>query len=1080
MRTSVTSFSGVGSVCLFNNWIKKINCGLLLLGAIAYGNNAFGQAGPGEQVSIGLGDERTVEFNRDIRPILADNCYACHGPDKNQRQAELRLDVPEVVGDGTDSEIIVAGKAGESELIRRIFSDDADEVMPPKDHRKKLSAEQKDLLRLWIEQGAHWEGHWAWLPVKSANPKIDSESVIDQRVRARLSERQIEPSPEADRRTLIRRLYFDVVGLPPSPTQVASFVADKSPNAYEKVVDELLASPHFGERMAAYWLDLVRYADTVGYHGDQDVSVSPYRDYVINAFNDNKPFDEFTREQLAGDLLPSPTLWQQVASGYNRLGMMSAEGGVQPDEYLTKYAADRVRTTASVWLGITLGCCECHDHKFDPFTTKDFYSFGAFFADIKERGLYDGANSTGDWGPSVSVADDELAGLLRPLDDHLSELRSKMTATTDGVAQEQAAWEKEIRSQLFDWKALKPESFAAVNQTTFAIQEDQSILLSGDASNEDCYVIGVTLPAGKYQALRLEGLAHDSLPKKGPGRADNANFVVTELLVVRDSSAPNLDSLKKVHDLWDKESQAKLVRLTSATATIEQADNSENNPYKKWPAEAAIDHDQHGPTWGWAILPETGQDNELVVRFVEPIEVAESDKLQIVIQQYHGQGNHVLGRFRLSISTDPAARANPIRSLPAEIREILSLPAAERTVEQTTIVSNYFISIAPRFEPTREQIVNLEKERADLVAQHTRTTLVTVAVEPRPMRVLPRGNWMDHSGEVVEPRIPALFANEVATDSRRLTRLDLANWIVDPQNPMTSRVFVNRVWKMYFGTGFSKVLDDVGSQGEWPSHPQLLDRLASDFVGSGYDIKKLVRQILMSQTYRQSSIPRPELASIDPYNRLLARQASFRIEAEMIRDNALSVSGLLVPKIGGRSVKPYQPAGLYQHLNFPAREYVADHGESQFRRGLYTHWQRQFLHPAMKTFDAPSREECTCDRPRSNTPTGALVMLNDPSLVEAARALAQSCCDGDAAVDAVINAMFQHAVSRTPGQEELTILSELYASHLRHYEESPDEALALVSIGISPRNEQISVERLAAWTSVARVIMNLHEFVTRY
>ncbi len=1039
-------------------------------------------------IAPAVADEReVVEFNRDIRPILADNCYACHGPDQQARQAELRLDLPyDRVVDGNDNVVIVPGQPDKSELIRRIFSDDPLDVMPPAEHRKKLTVQQKLLFRQWIEQGAEWQGHWAWLPLEKKQPKsvtATQSNYIDQRIGAALAVANFQPSPEADRVTLLRRLYFDLIGLPPAPEQVEVFLADKSADAYEKTVDELLQSPHFGERMASHWLDQVRYADTVGYHGDQDVSVSPYRDYVIQSFNSNKPFDEFTREQLAGDLLASPTTWQRVASGYNRLGMMSAEGGVQPEEYLAKYAADRVRTTSSVWLGVTLGCAECHDHKFDPFSIDDFYSFASFFADIQERGLYDGANSTGDWGPQIDVPDEELADLLNPIDQRLATLRATINLQSDGLATEQTNWEIESLNKSIRWTTLQPREFNSTNQTSYQILDDHSVLLTGESADKDCYLLKIDLPPGEYNGLRLEALPHESLPQQGPGRAGNGNFVLTELVIVRKISTDQPDELRKPYDQWNEEWKKRVIPLGNATATIEQTASAESNPYGKWAAASVIDHEIHGPNFGWAILPESGQENELVVNFQQPLVLASTETLTLVLQQYHGQGNHVLGHFRISVTDQVAATANPLKSFPADIREILLVKPTDRTLAQSTQLGNYYLTIAPRFANDRQQIAALEKQRSEVVAARTRTSLVTVAVEPRPMRVLPRGNWMDHTGVLVSPRLPQLFTgeNRRAETAPRLTRLDLANWIVDPENPLTARVFVNRLWRLYFGTGLSKNLDDLGSQGEWPSHPELLDQLAGDFIESGFDVKHIIRRIVTSQTYRQSSHPRAELTVVDPDNRWLARQSRFRLDAELIRDNALSVSGLIVLDIGGRSAKPYQPAGLYQHLNFPPREYVADMDRSQFRRGVYTHWQRQYLHPAMKSFDAPSREESACERPRSNTPIAALVMLNDPSYVEAARSLAANTLkDNNQESAAVIANMFQRALSRQPTDRESRVLQQLFESHLQHYQKERMEAEKITSIGISKRPDTIPVDQLAAWTSVARVIMNLHEFVTRY
>ena len=803
------------------NFIFRILLIVLPVATVASGANLFGQ------------EATPVEFNRDIRPILSDNCYACHGPDENQRQTEFRLDIEHNAMDDLGGYFAIdPGKPDNSELIRRISSSDPDEIMPPADHRKHLTAAEKDLLRRWIAEGAKWQGHWAWTsPRNSEPPEVKDPSwpanYVDHYILERLDANGIEPSKEADRITLIRRLNFDLTGLPPSPDEVDLFVNDQSDDAWEQLVERLLASPHFGERLAIYWLDLVRYADTVGYHGDQEISISPFRDYVIESFNSNMPFDRFTREQLAGDLLGSPTDDQLIASGYNRLGMMSAEGGVQPEEYLTKYAADRVRTTASVWLGATLGCAECHDHKFDPFTSSDFYSFGSFFSDITERGLYSGANESGDWGPKIDVPDPELPELLLPIDRELAELRDSMTAPPEVLASDQQEWEADIRDRTFEWHYLLPATIESYHETAHKVLDDHSILMTGERTDEDCYVITVDLPAGIHRGLRLEARPHKSLPKLGPGRAGNGNFVVTQLLVLRDDFSGHMKELKQLFDLWDTDLSNKNIALTNASATFEQIANKKTNPYGKWTAESAIDHDRKGSTYGWAVLPEAGRPNELVVNFDKPIELEHSAKFTVVLHQYHGAGGHVLGRFRLSTTNSQDAVANPFRSLPGNVAEFLNLPKKDRNDEQAVVISEYFFSITPRFKPQREKIAGLEQQRKEVVNRHTRTSLITVAAQPREMRVLPRGNWMDKSGPVVHARVPELLGGSSHDPAKRLTRLDLANWITDSDNPLTARAFVNRLWMLYFGTGLSKVLDDLGSQGEWPSHPNCLTQWLS-------------------------------------------------------------------------------------------------------------------------------------------------------------------------------------------------------------------------------------------------------------
>ena len=1005
--------------------------------------------------------ERQVHFDRDIRPILSDNCYACHGPDHQARQSERRLDTREGAMAEIDGHfVLVAGKPQESDLIRRVLSSDEDVVMPPAAHRKKLTEEQKQLLVDWVRQGAVWSDQWAWSAPRRFNPSTVSSSTdganwIDHFLRARLEQQGIQPSPEADPHILIRRIHFDLLGLPPTPEQVAAFQNDNNGNAWGNLVNQLLRSPRFGERMAVFWLDLVRYADTVGYHGDQDVSISPYRDYVIHAFNSNMPFDQFTREQLGGDLLPKPTNSQLVASGYNRLGMMSAEGGVQPKEYLAKYAADRVRTTGSVWLGSTIGCAECHDHKFDPFTTKDFYRFAAFFADIEERGVYSGAHASGQWGPTVEVPSRVLPKLVQPLNLRISELRTTLKTPTAELAAAQRDWESTILRERTDWQPVTIVSARAEHGSQLAVQKDGSVLVSGPDGQSNTYMVRLTTALEQVAGLRLEVLPHESLSGQGPGRSDDGNFVLTELSVAANGQP---------------------MTLRNAQADFEQTSGSEKNPYKAWRAASVIDGDKKGRQWGWSVAPQLGRSHDLIVELAQPVSATE---FTIRLQHNHQSTGHSIGRFRLWLTTAPhPLHIDPVLSVPSDLREILLTDASARPDTHQQRLAAYYRSVAPLLTPVREELAQLRDRNRKLAAEHTRTSLITVSVEPREMRVLPRGDWMDMSGEIVQPGVPA-FLPQIDTESRS-SRLDLANWLVSEQNPLTARVFVNRLWKMLFGMGLSRVLDDMGAQGEPPVHPELLDTLAVEFMESGWDVKHIIRLILTSATYRQSSLVRDDLGDRDPYNRLLARQSRFRLDAEFVRDNALSVSGLLVHELGGRSVKPYQPTGLYRHLNFPARTYQHDSGTNQYRRGVYTHWQRQFLHPAMKSFDAPPREECTAERPRSNTPLAALVLLNDPSYVEAARVFAERAVRESVKSDRErIDWVMERSLSRLAEGTEAGVLQSLLDTQRLHYETHPAEAKQLVSVGLSSVSNDLDPVELAAWTAVTRAVFNAHEFITR-
>jgi len=790
-------------------------------------------------------DPAPIDFNRDIRPILSDKCFFCHGPEEENRGADLRLDTHEgLLGEETGEPAVVEGDAEASLLIERILAEDEDERMPPVESGKKLSAEEIELLKRWIDEGAVWQQHWAYVPPEQHEvPTIAddrwSRNWIDKFVLKRLKAERLTPAEDTDRVTLVRRLYFDILGLPPTPQQVEAFVKSDDPQAYERLVDELLASPHFGERMAMYWLDLVRYADTVGYHGDQDHNISPYRDYVIDSFNDNKPFDRFTAEQLAGDLLPNSTIDDKIASGYNRMLQTSHEGGVQAKEYLAIYAADRVRNFSGVWLGGTVGCAQCHDHKYDPYTMKDFYSLVAFFSDIDET--------------------------------------SHFTNATNAV------------------------------------------------------------PTRRLPEI-------------------------------------------KVHTRRERE---RLAQLDEQIAQLEQKLATGN----------------------------TGA----------PAKIGSTEQLQ-------------------------------------------------------------------------KQLAGAKQQR-DQLAAAKRAIMVTVPVKPRTIRVLPRGNWLDDSGPIVEPAVPEFLAAEEtdapstaneqdATDQKpRLNRLDLAHWLFDMDTgvgKLTARVQVNRFWYLFFGTGIAKVLDDFGGQGQPPVHPELLDNLAIEFAESGWDIKHMVKLLVMSRAYRQSSVAGAGLLARDPYNQLFARQSRYRLPAESVRDTALSISGLLVKDLGGASVKPYQPAGYYRHLNFPQRRYYQHNDQRQWRRGVYMHWQRMFLHPALKAMDAPSREECTAERPRSNTPLSALVLLNDPTFVEAARVFAERIIrEGGDTTERRIEFAFRKTVSRLPDKVEANLLARLLEQSRANFTKNPAAAEKLLSVGLAERSDDIDAAELASWTSVARAIFNLNEAISR-
>ena len=987
---------------------------------------------------------KPLDFNRDIRPILSDACYQCHGPDRAKRKANLRLDISEKNGGLvglTGVPVIAAGNPDDSLLIERILSDDVDEKMPPPDSGKSLTPTQIQTLRRWIADGAEFKGHWAYIPpVRPALPEGPPSgfvrSEIDKFVLATLSEKGLKPSPEADRVTLIRRLGFDLRGLPPSPAEVDAFVNDRSSEALETLVDKMIASPQYGERMAGLWLDLVRYADTDGYHGDNHRDVTLYRDYVIDVFNKNVPFDKFSVEQLAGDLLPDRDDRQLIASGYNKLLMTTREGGAQPKEYTAKYAADRVRNASTVWLGATLGCAECHDHKFDPFTTKDFYRFAAFFADIQEAAV-------GVPEPT-RVPTPEQAARRKALDAEIAALQSTLDAPTSALAASQADWEKTESSRVVSWAVVKPIKASSAGGATLSVLDDGSIKASGTNPDRDTYSLTFKGLKPALTALRLEVMPDGGLPALGPGRADNGNFVLNELTVSAEG-AP--------------------VVFSGATASHSQAG---------FPIAHTIDGKAET---GWAILNEAGRPNVAVFESKENFgpccDQCLDDELTVALTFHYGT-RHTLGRFRLSATTAP--RPVLATGVPKVVADALAVLPEKRNDAQKKALADHYRSIAPVLEPLRTKLLGLKKAKTDLDASMP-VTLVTRAGPPRMTRVLPRGNWLDDSGAVVTPGVPAFLTRP---EDKRPTRLELARWIASKENPLTARVFVNRIWALAFGQGIVATADDFGAQGSWPTHPELLDWLAIDFTEHHWDVKRLVKQIITSGAYRQSSAASNELRQKDPYNQWVARQGRFRIDAESVRDTALSVSGLLIDQLGGPSARPYQPAGYWAHLNFPKREYEPDHGAGLYRRGLYTYWCRTFLHPSLLAFDAPSREECTARRTRSNTPLQALVLLNDPIYVEAARALAeQTLRQGGGSIASRMEWAYRRVLSRKPRPEESTVLTALLERHRSDYKGDPAAAKALLHTGERAVPADLDAVELAAWTSAARVILNLHETITR-
>ena len=1049
-----------------------------------------------------------VDFNRDVRPILSDNCFRCHGPDRDLRKAKLRLDVREVA---LEKGAIVPGKPEESELVKRIFATDPDDVMPPPKMHKPLSIAQKETLRKWIASGAEYASHWSYIaPRRPELPPVKGEgwvrNPLDNFILQALEAKAIQPSPEADKRSLLRRLKLDLLGLPPTPEEVRAFLDDTSPHAYEKQVDLWLESPHFGERMAVPWLDTVRYADTVGYHGDQNQNIFPYRDYVINSFNRNKPFDQFTLEQLAGDLLPEAGAEQRIATGFNRLNMVTREGGAQPKEYLAKYAADRVRTVATTWLGSTLACAECHDHKFDPFKTQDFYAMEAFFADVQQWGVYNdykytpnpdlkGWSNDHPFPPEVEVESEYLQRRQVQLEKKISALISETAAKAMSNPKAKAAfnqWQKEsaafLKQHPSGWTmplpivtlsqagsktraekpqpakkaptaSAKPEEAAAEPKVEneleksdqkeapetlspaeggFIVEADQSIVITNKVSTN--ILVRLQPGSGRLAAVRLELLPH----QKHHGSLLRGAAKTTTVKLAANLQKPGESAETKLA-FREAEADLKEPRYANGSEVLGVKDGWKTSA-KHW--------DQ----------PQTG-----VWLLNEAVRITGGDTLILRIT------GGALGCLRVSVS--PFAPPHPLATnWSALVRSTL----AGRKAASNPLVQEMYLAGTAWNAPAFAQYKSLSDELRECRNGHA-MTLITVATPPATTRVLPRGNWQDESGPVVQPAPPQFLPRPPNSGGRLLNRLDLAQWLVSPENPLTARVFVNRLWRQFFGAGLCNTVDDFGAQGEAPSHPELLDWLAVEFRERGWDIKHTIRLMVTSAAYRQDSHLRREVRDVDPQNRLLSSQSPRRLEAEFVRDNALFIAGLLNLEIGGPSAYPYQPAGYYANLQFPDRPYNPDGGPLQYRRGLYAHWQRTFLHPMLANFDAPSREECTANRTISNTPQQALTLLNDPTFVEAARVLAErAILDGGKTDEQKLDFLFETALARPVKAHEKVSLKLFLAAQRDYYHTNPADSTKLTHIGQAPAARGLAEGELAAWASVCRVVLNLHETMTRY
>jgi hypothetical protein len=1042
-------------------WTARGLIFLLVVAARAIGaDDAAPRSGPEVAAS-----HDGIDFSKTIRPILSNNCFKCHGPDAEERESGLRLDVRESALAPADSgrPAIVPGKPDQSGLVGRIFSKRKGVMMPPPDSNKTLSETDKALLKAWIEQGADYRTHWAFTaPTRPALPAVRDSSwprnPIDRFILARLDAEGLRPTAEADRPTLIRRLSLDLTGLPPTPKEIDAFVDDPDPRAYENLVDRLLSSPHSGERMALDWLDAARYADTHGFHIDSGRDMTRWRAWVIDAFNRNLPFNEFTVKQIAGDLLPNATVEDRIASGFNRNHMINFEGGAIPEEYHTAYIVDRVNTTGTVWMGMAVGCAQCHDHKFDPITQKDYYRLYAFFHNVPEQGL-DG--SKGNAAPVLKVPTATQRHELARLETTVADAQKKYDDALPEIDAAQGKWEKSAAASLVKWTPVTPSEATSKGGATLTKLEDQSILASDQNPATDNYTLVAQSTLERITAVRLETLADDRLPQKGPGRSENGNFVLTSVNVAVEA----------------QNEQPSPIKLKTASADFSQDGFS---------ASRAIDDD---PQTGWAINPEVGKSHSIVFVFDQPLTIKLGDSLRFTFEFQSQFAQHQPGRIRVSVTdvTEPLSE-----SFTKPIREILALASDTRNEAQKAELRKYFrANHSPQFKALNDQLASARRARDELDKQIPTTMVMQEMAQPRDTFMLLRGQY-DKKGEKVAPGVPDFLSPLPAGAPGN--RLGLARWLIDPSHPLTARVAVNRYWQMIFGTGLVKTSEDLGTQGELPSHPELLDWLAVEFVSptqgpeprQAWDVKNLVRLFVTSSTYRQASVVTPDRVAKDPENRLLARGPRYRLPAEFIRDLALSVSGLLKDSIGGRSVSPYQPPGLWEELmsredgkNWSAQTYVQDHGDDLYRRSMYTFWKRTSPPPSLATFDAPDRETCTVRRGRTNTPLQALVLMNDPTYIEASRKFAERVLKEANTTDDRIALAFRAATARTPSDAERAVLTQLLEEQRSVFRKDVPAALKLLKVGESPRDESLDPAELAAWTMITSAILNLDETVTK-
>jgi hypothetical protein len=1019
---------------------------------------------PGKIVSAA--EEKAIDFSRDILPLLSETCFKCHGPDQANREAGLRLDKHEGALAKLESGkvALVPGKSNESSIYQRITSKDPELRMPPIDSGKELTQAEIELLKKWIDGGGQWSGHWAFqAPQKPELPGPvkgwKTENPIDLFVQPRLQAAALKPAAEASKETLIRRLTLDLTGLPPAIKEVDAFLQDDSPAAYERVVDRLLKSSRYGEHMGRRWLDAARFADTHGLHLDNERSIWPYRDWVIDAFNRNLPFDQFTIEQLAGDLLPNPTLAQRVATGFNRCNVTTSEGGSINEEYFVRYAVDRVETTSTVWLGLTSGCAACHDHKYDPLTQKEFYQLFSYFFSLTEKAMDGNALLP---PPVVRVPTKKQLALQQQLREQI------------------AAAKKEIETGVANWKYVdpmvdaKPLPLTQNDKVWFDDELPEGAKPQGNGPNPWKFVTAPDHPvySGKNSSVRTgKGITQHFFTGAKAPLVINENDRLFAYVYLDPKDPPETVQLQFNDGTWEHRAH-----WGADKAFLPGRKNASNMPM--------------GP------LPETGKWVRLEVP-AATVGLKPGAKLNgWAFTQFNGTVHWDKAGVVTIGSLSPEQQASLTQwehfratikqpGLPADVQKVLDVVKEKRTKEQADKLLRYYLQhVNPesqkRFADPLKNQVTWNKELAGIEKAIPSTLIMQERKQPRQAHILERGQYTEKR-EKVSSLLPAWLGTPV--EGAPGNRLGLAQWLVSPTHPLTARVTVNRFWQHYFGTGLVKTSEDFGVQGEQPSHPALLDWLAVDFIESGWDMKRLHKMLVMSATYRQSSHVSEQKLAADPQNRWLSRGPRFRLDAEVIRDQALVISGLLVEEVGGKSVRPYQPAGLWKPVGFGGSNtsvFKQDKGEKLYRRSMYTFWKRTSPPPTMTIFDAPDRETCQVRRARTNTPLQALVLMNDVQFIEAARKFAEQVMSkGGAGTEQRVTFAFRTVLARQPSTSELATLTKLFTDYQAEFKATPGSAGKLLAAGESARDEALDVNELGAWTMIVHLLLNLSETVTK-